>query len=427
MIDQATFDLYVREAFARLDDRPFLQTHPLTALLAPVGQTPSPEWLRRALLGAIDQLRPPQGTPPGSAKWRRWRFLALHYIEGTHVGQIARQLRISERQARRDHQSGIDAVADLVWHTYSTQAARGAPPSARETTASGARLDGDSDLESELARLAVGTNEPTSIVEALQGALTTIRSLAEERQAHFDVSFPEELPPVAVNQTVLRQILLCLLTATIQDRPAPRVSLVLASVAGGVEVALTSQGGQRTHPSARAATADLTALVDTARRLAEPHGGTARTIEEADGTRRFELALPALRQTTVLVIDDNPDVVLLFRRFLAGTHFRFVQARTPRTALDLARELHPDAITLDVMMPSLDGWQVLQELRSDPVIAEIPVIVCSILPERTLALSLGVADFLAKPVTPTSLRAALDRLTGDARPAGHRGRSAGSS
>lgn len=111
----------------------------------------------------------------------------------------------------------------------------------------------------------------------------------------------------------------------------------------------------------------------------------------------------------MLVIDDNTDFVELFRRFLAGSRYRLVQARTPPDAFALVHALRPEVITLDVLLPSQDGWQILQQLRADPVGRDVPIVVCSILPEKALAESLGADEFLAKPVTPASLRAALDR------------------
>jgi CheY-like chemotaxis protein len=73
----------------------------------------------------------------------------------------------------------------------------------------------------------------------------------------------------------------------------------------------------------------------------------------------------------------------------------------------------PFAITLDIMMPSKDGWQVLEELRSDPVTRDIPVIICSIVAEQDKAFSLGAVDYLSKPILGEDLARSLDRLNGD--------------
>ena len=93
--------------------------------------------------------------------------------------------------------------------------------------------------------------------------------------------------------------------------------------------------------------------------------------------------------------------------------YRVVQASTGAAALQLAREVHPDAITLDVLMPSQDGWGLLRTLNGDPDTEQIPVILCSVLPERSLALSLEVAAFLDKPVTREALLAALRHCVPD--------------
>src|SRR5258708_40341297 len=111
MVDQAKFFRYVDEAFARLDDRPFLLAHPLPALLATPGQTATPDLLRRAFLAAIEQLRPPDGTPDNQANWRRWRGLTLRYVKGLTTKQIAHPLLIRERHARPDHRPWVWAVA----------------------------------------------------------------------------------------------------------------------------------------------------------------------------------------------------------------------------------------------------------------------------------------------------------------------------
>jgi CheY-like chemotaxis protein len=121
------------------------------------------------------------------------------------------------------------------------------------------------------------------------------------------------------------------------------------------------------------------------------------------------LLLPTARTRTILVVDDNPDLAYLFSRFLRGHDYHVLEAATGETALRIAREARPDAITLDVLMPSQDGWDILRDLASDPSTRQIPIILCSVLPERSLALSLGVAEFLNKPVTQEALLSALRR------------------
>jgi len=125
--------------------------------------------------------------------------------------------------------------------------------------------------------------------------------------------------------------------------------------------------------------------------------------------------LPLGRAKTLLVIDDNPDVAALFARFVRDEGYRVLQASTGPAALRLAQQARPDAITLDVLMPSEDGWDILRRLKGDAGTRSIPVILCSVLPERSLALALGVAEFLNKPVTQQALLAALQRCVSTAK------------
>lgn len=99
----------------------------------------------------------------------------------------------------------------------------------------------------------------------------------------------------------------------------------------------------------------------------------------------------------VLVIDDDPLVHDWMARYLIGEGFHPVLARSGEEGVQLARTLRPNAITLDVMMPGIDGWEVLGRLKSDPELAEIPVILLTIVDEQHKALALGADAFLAKP------------------------------
>ena len=101
---------------------------------------------------------------------------------------------------------------------------------------------------------------------------------------------------------------------------------------------------------------------------------------------------------TILCIDDDPAVRDLMRRTLGKEGFRVETAGNGREGLELARRLRPAAITLDVLMPGLDGWAVLSQLKADPATADIPVIMMTIVDDRNLGFALGATDYLTKPV-----------------------------
>lgn len=101
---------------------------------------------------------------------------------------------------------------------------------------------------------------------------------------------------------------------------------------------------------------------------------------------------------TVLVVDDDPRARELLVSMLRRQGWRALAVESGEAALAAARRRRPDAITLDVMMPHMDGWAVLAAIKADPELADIPVVVVTILPDRGIALSLGAAEFMTKPV-----------------------------
>jgi adenylate cyclase len=124
---------------------------------------------------------------------------------------------------------------------------------------------------------------------------------------------------------------------------------------------------------------------------------------------------PATGETaTVLVVDDEETVRELMRRFLAREGFDVVTAKDGEEGLALARQLRPALITLDVLMPGMDGWSVLQALKADPALAPIPVVMLSILDEQNRGYALGAADYLTKPIQRERLRSLLARHCGRA-------------
>jgi len=112
---------------------------------------------------------------------------------------------------------------------------------------------------------------------------------------------------------------------------------------------------------------------------------------------------------TVLVIDDDPAARQIVARTLAKDGFRVLEAASGEQGLAHARAERPDVITLDVLMPTLDGWGVLAALKNDPSLASIPVVMLTISDEQTLGFSLGAAEYLTKPIERARLREVLQR------------------
>ncbi|HYT59607.1 MAG TPA: response regulator [Haliangiales bacterium] len=109
--------------------------------------------------------------------------------------------------------------------------------------------------------------------------------------------------------------------------------------------------------------------------------------------------------TTILVIDDDPTVHDLMRRFLTKEGYRVAIAPGGKEGVQMARELKPDLITLDVMMAEMDGWSVLTALKADPEVADIPVIVLTMFDDKEMGFALGATDYMTKPIN-------RDRLVG---------------
>ncbi|MCH8080664.1 MAG: response regulator [Proteobacteria bacterium] len=112
----------------------------------------------------------------------------------------------------------------------------------------------------------------------------------------------------------------------------------------------------------------------------------------------------------VLVIDDELHARELMTRHLRKAGFQVALAANGQEGLELAKQLNPMAITLDVLMPEMDGWEVLQALKADPDLAEIPVVMCTVVDDEQHGFSLGVADYLTKPIDPKRLQRVLNKL-----------------
>lgn len=163
----------------------------------------------------------------------------------------------------------------------------------------------------------------------------------------------------------------------------------------GGEVALTSEAGKGTTFTVR-----LPAVTHVALDAAIP-----AAAEHSDGLQ----VTVANDAPMVLVIDDDPNARELLRRHLQRNGCVVREVANGEEALRVAREIHPDVVTLDVLMPKMDGWAVLAAMKADPTLADIPVIVVTVTEGQRFGFALGAADYLIKPVDRDRLLRALEK------------------
>ncbi len=228
-----------------------------------------------------------------------------------------------------------------------------------------------------------------------------MEKLAQQRGIAFQVKMPSEPLVISVDEMAARQVVTSFLSRAVQQA---QPGVVHVRLFGDGEMAVLAL---RYTPEAEATSL---AIVDpTVAKLMERLGWNLGQDDQRDGSRSVALYMMA-RGPIILVIDDNEGLVQLIERYLSGQACRVLAASNGPDGIELAQELAPDAIVLDVMMPGVDGWEVLQTLRNHPRTAVIPVIVCSVFNDPELAYSLGASSFLPKPVSRDAILNTLHHL-----------------
>jgi two-component system, chemotaxis family, sensor kinase CheA len=152
-------------------------------------------------------------------------------------------------------------------------------------------------------------------------------------------------------------------------------------------------------------------------RLLPPSGELTSPVLD----KLFEVSLNrgdvSTQRNVILAVDDNPDILILIKSALENTPFEVVGVQDPLKVVEMVHTLRPCVITLDVMMPDLNGWQILHQLKTDPATASIPVVVLTILSERSTGYILGADEYLIKPFKNGVLLETIHRLVSSNPPA----------
>lgn len=403
MLTREQFIEYLREALNHLYESDRLRRSPLVELFGIAGRFDAGAALQRVLVDAIASLKPTAGEPSQSPAWQIYEPLFYRYVEQLSAEEVADQLGIGTRHLRRWQNNAQEALADLLWREYGLpeRAAWEEAPSARATVV------GEADLKQELAWLrGPEAASPTDLTEALPPVLDLVSRLAERYDVRLTVKVADALPKVGVVATAFRQTLINLFSVVIPPAAGGEIIFSAQPVEWDVELRITCREYVAGPQPPRRDEADN---LNMAAQLAELGG---YSLDLAADARCFDarLRLPALEQIPVLAIDDSSDALQLLARYTAGSRYRLVGMRDAENALAMAEKLSPQIILLDVMMPQVDGWEMLGRISSHPATGHIPVVVCTILAQRDLALLMGASEFLRKPFSRADLLAVLDGL-----------------
>jgi CheY-like chemotaxis protein len=388
------FRKLVKEALEHLYDTAYLEVHPLLSHLTRANSSSRAthaQRLRSVLKESIELLRPPQGMPSRSPEWRSYLALRYRYVQEMTIGQVESELGVSRRQLQREIQRGLEALASILW------AHHGIEPGVSPSEA--AAIPPAPELESELNQWEL-SRQTCEVRTLVNDALGLLKAALAPGEVAVEINLPEGLAPVLVDTTMARQALLMTLRLLLQHTQGA-VTLSAASQQDFMEIQLRTQPGT-----------SLPAEDDwqAPRLLIHRQGGALSVEEGREHSGRVDIRLPMGGQTRVLVIDDNPAILQLFERYLTPQHYEIIKANSGAEVQDLVKESRPAVILLDVMMPNLDGWQVLRGLKENPDTRNTPVIICSVLKEPELALSLGADAYLKKPVERLALLTQVERL-----------------
>jgi CheY-like chemotaxis protein len=281
--------------------------------------------------------------------------------------------------------------------------------------------------------------EPTTftVEQAVDHAVSLVRERASRHRITVDVVIGSDVDTVEADELRFRQVLLNLLSNAVKFTPdGGRVDVRAEQTAGELTVSVTDTGigippedRERIFESFQqggrgVAREEGTGLgLTLSRRIIALFGGRLSLETEVGRGSTFTLSIPVRdapkseldpvtgeQHPTLLLVDDDPASLDLVAAYLDGFPVRLAVARNGVEALRQVEDARPAAIVLDIRLPNLDGWQVLERLRAAPATVDIPVIVVSVVDERSRGLREGASEYLLKPVSRDDLLAALTRV-----------------
>lgn len=377
--------------------------------------------LRDAILAGIEDLKPSAQVPLTTRAWRIYGMLRYRYVEALPQEVTAEKLGITSRHLRRNFSEAIHALALTMWEKSGGTSSVGTgspvrpvvnPVSTENISVQDATLAAEGGTENEVRWHEQLVRELEALEETAAGAVSNVSETVNSvlrlasllmKQRGIDL-LAEHISPrlmAAIHPSALRQILISVI-----DQMSRQV------VTGEIQISADAQIGadELTIRLSGASLSPMSGVIDfdpVSEMLASFNVGIQVDLKE----NSIQIDLSMLQvDRCVLVIDDNMDMAHLYRRYLAGTRYYLQHVNRGEKAFEAIELYHPDLVVLDVMLPDIDGWDLLTRLHENPTTRPLPVMICSVMREKELAQALGARYFLTKPVQRQDFIQALDTV-----------------
>ncbi|MBC7235623.1 MAG: response regulator [Chloroflexi bacterium] len=414
-MDEREFYTWVHDALMHYGDSIHLRENPLLERLSAL----QPEEdriskLRDLLRRAVEALKPPETVPYGQPEWLPYRILWGRCIQRRNQIQLCDELALSRSTFYRYQAQAIHEVARTLWETELGICATERTPQPDEA---------EEPALAEAARLAYrATRQVVHLGNLVLDVQRIMSSLLEQQGTTLQVRIMPDVGEVYGDPAVLRQILIHALSGALRVGAGPKLTLSISAEPEKTVCRIHGLAAITGLPLAHDHLAKTPELM-LSRRLLDIYEGRLFFEDEDTTSPVIGFVLPSVRPPTILIVEDDPDTIELYQRYLRRAGFALHLAQSGNEIWALLEQNRPDLILLDVLMPKEDGWLVLQRLQTLPETADIPVIVYSVLPQPTLALSLGAREVLLKPVQEDALLHAVRQVLGSEDNADQRPRS----
>lgn len=397
-----------------------LRQSPLVALFGLDQHAHPTSELRGLLLEAIKQLKPAGQTPIHAKSWRAYQILRQRYQEQFTQQEVASDLGLSIRHLRREERWAVRLLAEELWAKYQLSARwlqfpRGHTQPVETMTPEHSTPD----WATEITRLNEAlSQEPVDLVALLQVVAQLVEPLLETTSVQLSITASDERLWVNAHGATMRHALLNILSAVISVAPGGQLLLTVSSHGQTAQLDISVAPSVPVDGNHSSLNEMALESLSIARQLCELSAAvfTVTLPKPPERPLTVQVRLPCIERVAVLMIEDNQDTIQLVRRYLLHSRYRLIGVSDSEQALSVAEKQTPQIIVLDVMLPGIDGWELLGRLRQHPTTHNVPVIVCSILPQESLALALGASLFLRKPFTQQAFLSHLDRLIGSTEP-----------